>query len=133
MPGYAGVLPVFVPLGLLAGAHEVLHFHLLKLAHAEGELTGYNLIAEGLAGLGYTKGDLHTPGLLDVEEVYKDALSGLGAQVHLVGAICYRSHFGGEHQVELTYVRPVAGTGYAAGNLEFFDEALQSRKIIGTK
>jgi len=49
VPGHAGVLPLVPPLHFGSGAHEELHLHLLELAHTEDELTGHDLVAEGLA------------------------------------------------------------------------------------
>src|SRR5205807_1284490 len=43
--------PVRVPLRGLARRNEVLHLHLLELAHAEEEVAGRDLVAERLADL----------------------------------------------------------------------------------
>src|SRR3989338_9167195 len=61
VPLHPGFLPVFIPLHLFAWTHKKLHFNLLKFAHAENELTGYNLVAEGLTNLCNTKRNLHSP------------------------------------------------------------------------
>src|SRR3954447_2022358 len=108
MPLEAGLLPVFIPFFLCAGTDKELHFHLLKLAHTEDKLAGYNLVAECLTNLGDTKGYLHACRLLYVEEVYEDTLCGFGAQVNGVSIFGNRTKLCGEHQVELADVGPVA-------------------------
>ena len=43
--------PVIEPLQILAGLAEEFQLHLLELAHAEDEVAGGDLVAEGLADL----------------------------------------------------------------------------------
>src|SRR5690606_12645822 len=80
VPFQALLLPVLKPLKFGAGAHEVLHLHLLKLTHAEDKLTGYNFVTESLADLGNPKRDLHTAGLHHIQKVYKNTLGGFRPQ-----------------------------------------------------
>ena len=87
MPLHTSFLPLGEPLQLRTGLHEELHLHLLKLTHAENELAGHNLVAEGLTYLGDTEGNLHTTRFLDVQVVDENTLSRLRTQVNLHRAI----------------------------------------------
>ena len=84
----------------VTGAHEVLHLHLLELAHPEHEVAGRDLVAEGLADLGDAEGQLLAARLLDVLEVDVRTLGGLGAEVDDVRLLLDRAHVRLEHQVE---------------------------------
>src|SRR5204862_4812859 len=64
----------------LVGLDEVLHLHLLELAHPEDEVAGADLVAEALADLGDPERQLLAARTLDVLEVDVAALSGLRAQ-----------------------------------------------------
>ena len=86
--------------GLGLGADEVLHLHLLELAHPEDEVAGADLVAERLADLGDPERQLLARRLLDVLEVDVRALGGLGAQVDDRGVLLDRAHERLEHQVE---------------------------------
>src|SRR4051812_43650108 len=99
MPCHAAFFPLIEPLHLRAGAHKELHLHLLKLTCAEDELAGHDLIAEGLADLRNTKGDTLAGGVEHIEEVDKDALCGLGAEVDGLRLIGYRADLRGEHEI----------------------------------
>ena len=80
---------------------EVLHLHLLELAHPEHEVAGRDLVAEALADLRDPERDLLARALLDVLEVDVAALGRLGAEVHDRRVLLDRSHVRREHQVEL--------------------------------
>ena len=110
VPLQTGLFPLGEPLKLGTWTHEELHLHLLKLPHAEDELTGHYLVAEGLAYLGYSERNLHTACLLDIEEVDEYTLCCLGTQVDDTVLAGYIAELGGEHQVELTHLGPVLGT-----------------------
>ena len=86
--------------GRLAGGHEVLHLHLLELAHPEDEVARADLVAEGLADLGDAEGHLPAAGLLHGLEVDVRALRRLGAQVDDGGLVLDRAHVRLEHEVE---------------------------------
>ena len=131
MPFHAGFLPFFEPFQLCSGLDKELHFHLLELPHAEDELTGHNLITEGLAYLGDTEGDLHTAGLLDIEVVHKYSLGSFRAQIDEVCTVCGGAHGGGEHEVELAHFRPVAGAGNRADYITIDNYLPIFSKIIG--
>src|ERR1035437_7696380 len=73
--------PVCEPLLSFGRRHEVLHLHLLKLARAEDEVTGCDLVTERLANLGDSERRFLTRELEDVLEVNKDPLRRLWAQV----------------------------------------------------
>ena len=131
MPFHAGFLPFLEPFQLGSGLDEELHFHLLELPHAEDELAGHNLIAEGLANLGDTEGNLHAAGLLDVQIVHENALGGLRTQINGIGALGRGTHGSGEHQVKLTHFRPVAGAADGAHDAAVDDNLPIFGKIIG--
>ena len=50
--------PVVEPFEVFAGLAEEFKFHLLKLTHTENEVAGRDLVAEGLADLCNTSGEL---------------------------------------------------------------------------
>ena len=101
VPGPALRQPVLEGLrGALLRADEVLHLHLLELAHPEHEVAGRDLVAEALADLGDAERDLLARALLDVLEVDVAALRGLGAEVDDRCVVLDRAHVGSEHQVE---------------------------------
>ena len=86
--------------GLRLRPDEVLHLHLLELAHPEDEVAGRDLVAERLADLGDAERQLLARRLLDVLEVDVRALRGLRAQVDDRGVLLDRAHERLEHQVE---------------------------------
>ena len=59
---------------------EELHLHLLKLAGAESEVAGRDLVAETLAHLGDAEGDFHARAIEHVLEIDEHALRGFGSQ-----------------------------------------------------
>src|SRR3954471_16413476 len=103
VPLVAGAYPLFMRFHVRAGAHEVLHLHLLELTGAEDEVAWCYLVAEGLALLGDAERQLAAHRLLYVEEVDENTLRGLGAQVGDRGIFLDRADKGLEHQVELAY------------------------------
>ena len=109
MPAHPGGFPFFEPFQFGAGTHEELHFHLLELAHAENELPGYDFVPERLTDLCYSERNFHASSFLNVQEIHEDALCRFGTQVDFTGTFGSGTHFGGKHQVELAYFRPVAG------------------------
>src|SRR5829696_6963242 len=80
-PLVAVVDPLLMHALVLAGAHEVLHLHLLELARAEDEVAGRDLVAERLADLRDAEGNLPPQRRLHVQEVDEDALRRLGPEV----------------------------------------------------
>ena len=84
----------------VARPHEVLHLHLLELAHPEHEVAGADLVAEALADLGDAERDLLAARLLHVLEVDVRALGRLGPEVDDRGLVLDRAHERLEHQVE---------------------------------
>src|SRR3954466_14941836 len=103
VPLVPGAYPLFVQFHVRAGAHEVLHLHLLELTGAEDEVAWCDLVAEGLTLLGDAEWQLAAHRLLYVEEVDEDTLRGLGAQVGDGGVFLDGADKGLEHQVELAY------------------------------
>ena len=117
----AEAAPVVEPFKVGAGLAEELKLHLLKLAHAENEVAGRDLVAEGFADLRHAERDLFARGALDVRKVHKDALRGLGTQIELVFGALGDALEGLEHQVELTNIGEVVLAAVGTGNLLFFD------------
>src|SRR6185295_19578534 len=72
--------PVAVPLVRRVGRDEELHLHLLELERAEDEVSGRDLVAEGLADLSDAERRLAAGELRDVLEVDEDPLRSLRAQ-----------------------------------------------------
>src|SRR5439155_16716855 len=84
----------------LPGPDEVLHLHLLELAHPEDEVARADLVPEALADLGDAERQLLARRLLDVLEVDVGALRRLGPKVDDRGVVLDRAHAGLEHEVE---------------------------------
>src|SRR5262249_51222283 len=108
VPVEALVDPVAVPALRVRGRDEVLHLHLLELAHAEEEVPGCDLVPERLADLRDPEGRAPPRELQDVLEVDEDALRGLGPEVRKRGRVLERADVRLEHQVELTRFGEVA-------------------------
>ena len=123
-PVEAEASPVLEPLKIRPRNAEELQFHLLKLTGAEGEVARGDLVAEGLADLADAEGQLPAGGALDVLEVDKNALGGLGAEVDGVLGVLGDPLEGLEHQVKLADVRPVVAAAGGAGDVVLLDEVL---------
>ena len=130
VPLHACFLPVVIPLLLRAGLHEKLHFHLLKLPHTEYKSTRHDLISECLARLRYTKGYLHSARFLHIQEVHKYTLGCFRPEVDHICFLSHRAYFGGEHEVELAYIGPVAGATYSTAYLVCFYQLSDTGKIV---
>ena len=90
------------------GADKELHLHLFEFAHAENKLAGHDLVAESFAGLCNAEWDFHPAGFLHIQEIDKNTLGCFRTEVNHVGILAHRTHLGGEHQVELAHIGPVA-------------------------
>ena len=123
-PVVAEVAPILEPLKVGAGLAEELKLHLLELAHAEDEVARRDLVAEGFTDLADTERQLFARGALDVIEVDKDALRGLGTEVDGVLRILGHALEGLEHQVKLADVGEVMLAAGGAGNVVLFDKVL---------
>ena len=130
-PVVAELLPVGEPLQLGPRLAEELQFHLLKLTGAEGEVARGDLVAEGLADLTHAEGQLPACGALDVLEVDKNALGGLGAEVDGVLGVLGDPLEGLEHQVELADVRPVELAAGGAADVVLLHKGLHLRLAHG--
>ena len=130
VPLQAALFPHLKPLELLTGTNKELHLHLLKFTHAEHKLASHNLVAECLANLSDTERQTHATGLLNIEEVHKDALSGLGTQIHVHGVVAAAAHLGLEHEVKLAHVGPVAGAADGVDNLIVEDDLLELLEVV---
>ena len=131
VPLHAGLFPLLEPLHLGAGLAEEFHLHLLEFAHAEDELAGHHLVAEGLADLRDAEGDLHAAGLLHVDIVHEDALGCLRAEIDGVCALAGGTELGAEHEVELAHIRPVLGAGDRADDAAVQDYLLIFGQVVG--
>ena len=100
VPVKALLEPVVKPFLVCSRLNKELDFHLLELPAAEDKVAGGNLVAEGLAYLGNTEGQLLPGGGNHVLEVDEDTLGGLRTQVDDIGGCLNRAHKGLEHQVE---------------------------------
>ena len=132
MPLHTCLLPFGKPVQLSTGLNKELHLHLFEFAHTEDKLSGNNLVAESLTYLGNTEGQLHTTGFLYIQVVHKDTLSCLGTQVDGAGTIGCATHFGLEHQVELTYIGPVACPADGTDDSLVQDNLLHALQINAT-
>ena len=120
-PLLAEVFPIVEPLEVGAGLAEEFKLHLFELADAEDEVAGRDLVAEALADLTDAERHFETGSALDVEEVDKDALSGLRAQVQRADSVLGDALEGLEHQVELSDAGEVALAADGAGDLVIGD------------
>ena len=130
--------PLLRPLGvgplLLAGLDEVLHLHLLELAHPEDELARHDLIPERLADLGDAERDGLPRRLGDVLEVDEDALGRLGPEVELRRLLGERARGRLEHQVELADLGPVERARVGRPDLLGLDDPAQrGRGVVGVQ
>ena len=67
---------------------------------------------------------------MHIQEVDKDALSGLGTQIDVHRCIGTAAHLGLEHEVELAHVGPVAGSAHGIHNLIVHDDLLQFGQVV---
>ena len=83
----------------VVGVAEVLDFHLLELARAEGEIARVDLVAERFAALRDAEGQFHPVGVQHVLVLAENRLRGLGPQIGdlVAGGTKIRL----QHQVEL--------------------------------
>ncbi len=131
VPVEALLLPVLVPVRVLAGLDEELHFHLLELARAEEEVARRDLVAERLADLRDAERQLLARGVEHVREVHEHALGGLGTQEHDVRVLLDGPHEGLEHQVELPRLGELAAA--LAGMAGRQDAAALLGEVVGAE
>ena len=112
------------------GRHEVLHLHLLELAHAEEEVPRRDLVAEALADLRDAERRLHAHRVGHVLEVDEDALRRLGPQERGRALVLHRADRRLEHQVEVARLGQVA-VGRLAGLLRGPLAALRRLEVVG--
>ena len=112
------------PLHIRAGLAEELQLHLLKLPGAEGEVAWRDLIAEGLADLTDSKGDLLSGGTLHILEIDKNSLCRLRAQIDGVLGVLGDPLEGLEHEVELADLREVVLAAGGTGNIVLLNPVL---------
>src|SRR5581483_5704067 len=110
---------------------EVFDLHLLQFAHAENEVPGRDLVAEGLADLRDAEGQLAVRGVQDVLEVDEHALRGFGAQIG--------ERIGVGDGADLRFEHHVEGTGFGqfalalAGMLLGMLEAGRLAQLVGAE
>jgi hypothetical protein len=121
--------PVAVPLVGLVRRNEELHFHLLELAHAEEEVTGGDLVAKRLPGLGDSERRLASRDLEDVLEVDEDSLRGLRPKEGTRALFLERADRRLEHQVELARLGQVA-LGRLTGPLARLAPAVRVLQLV---
>ena len=120
-PILAEFLPIRKPLKVGARLAEELQLHLLELSDAEDEVSGSNLVTEGLADLTDAERHLHSRGSLHVQEIDEYALRRLGAEIQRADAVLGDALKGLEHQVELTNAREVRLAADGALDLVLLD------------
>jgi hypothetical protein len=113
VPAHPLVDPVAPPALRVPRRDEVLHLHLLELAHPEEEVAGRDLVAERLTHLRDAEGRLAPGELEHVLEVDEDALSRLGAEERTRRVVLHGAHVRLEHEVELARLGQVAVLGLA--------------------
>ena len=123
-PLLAEAAPVGEPLEVRARLAEELQLHLLEFTHAENEVARRDLVAERLADLADAERQLAARGALHVDEVHKDALRRLRAEIHGVLRVLRDALERLEHQVELTDIREVVLAARRAADVLLVDEAL---------
>src|SRR5690606_3630555 len=101
---------------------EKLHFHLLKLTHTEDERSRYNFVSEGFSCLGNSKRNLHTARFLNIQEVYKNSLSGFWSQIKIGSIFCRSAQLGTKHQIELFYICPILASRNRAHDFKLFNQ-----------
>ena len=132
VPLEPGVDPVPVPLVGLRRRHEVLHLHLLELAHAEEEVPGRDLVAERLADLRDSERRPPPRQLEDVLEVDEDALCRLRSQERTGALLGHGADRGLEHEVELARLGQIA-LGVLSGPLRRLPAALRVLELVGAE
>ena len=109
------------------GFDEKLHFHLFELASPENKIAWRDFVSEGFADLSDSERDLLARGLLHVQEVDVNSLSGFRAQINDRCRVFERPHMGFEHQIELaglgerafgTFARLLAGLFQAMSEVQ---------------
>jgi len=86
------------------GLHKDFDFHLLQLADPENKVAWRYFVAESLADLGHTKGDVGVKAVDDVFEVNKHPLRGFRSQVTDAGVVVDSADVRLEHHIELADV-----------------------------
>ena len=107
VPFQTSFFPFLEPFKFSSRFYEELHFHLFELTHTEDELTCNDFVTESLTNLSDTERNFHTSCFLNIQVVYENTLSSFRTQIYFHCTVGSRSHFGREHQVELTYFSPV--------------------------
>ena len=131
VPFQADFFPFLKPVEFGSGFYEELHFHLFELTHTEDKLTRYDFITECLTDLSDTERYFHTAGLLHVQVIYENTLSGFRTKINFHCAVCRRTHFGREHQIELTYLGPVLCAGDRTNDFFIQYNLTQLIQVVG--
>ena len=125
------LLPVVVPLLVVAGLDEELHLHLLELARAEQEVAGRDLVAERLADLRDAERHLLARRVEHVEEVDEDPLRRFRPHEDDVRGVLHRAHERLEHEVELARLGQLAAA--LARTLRRLLRAARVHDLVGAK
>ena len=116
------VYPTVEPFQVGLGADEKLHLHLLELPCSESKIPRRDLVAEGLADLADSEGELFPGGVHHVGEINEDSLCSLRSQPYLVSRILHGPHECAEHEIETAWLGELTPAVAAA---EFF------RRVLG--
>jgi len=130
MPFQTDFFPFLEPVKLCSRFYEELHFHLFELTHTEDELTGNDLVTESLTNLCNTERNFHTTCFLYIQVVYENPLCSFRTKVNLHCSFGSRTHFGREHQIELTNFCPVLSTGDRAYDFFINDNLTKFFQIV---
>src|SRR5574344_832775 len=107
MPVNTFIFPIIKPFEFFTWTNKKLHFHLFKLSHSENKFSCNNLISKCFTNLSNSKWNFHTACFININEVYKDTLSGFWAQIYCISTFSYRAHLSREHQIKLTNICPI--------------------------
>ena len=107
--------PVLEPLHAALILAEKFHLHLGEFTAAESEVAGVDLVTEGFADLGDTKGQFLTGGDTDTVEVHKDRLTGFSTQISDMLIVKDRTYESFHHQIEFFRLGKIFGFAVGAG------------------
>ena len=114
----------------MPGADEILHFHLLELAHPENEPSCDDLVAKGLSDLRNAERHLLPGRFLGQTKIYEDTLGRFRTKVDFGLVIDDRAGMRFEHQVELPHLGPVEGPGVRPPDLFVENDPMQFLRHI---
>ena len=105
---------IFVVFYIRAFFAEPLMFHLLEFYGSENKIAGGYFVSKRLSYLRNSEGNFRPYGTLNVLEVYEFALRRFGTKVNFILIVFGYASRRFEHQVEISYRRPVEFAAYRA-------------------